>query len=934
MSKVNQALVEYTLNFSTGIISQGYSEESDDDIRFKAIELSQEELHENKKFLGFPFLCHSFAVEIIRDKLVEIDWVKLRDKINSHKADYAKQYLEFGPNVLDSFSEEAKSQIISDEVISKFLSKTYTDIQDLSESKAFLIEWVSGLTKLMDSHPSLRLILLQAIESPGNFIIVDELENDSQGVDGLFLKRSQNALIKKKSVKESLATFAHESTHKVIFHIYSLFSPYSVEDRTNPVILDQLMKSEALKEGHEYSKLYLDLWSVRESEGRTVSVKDISELANNWLLNIFDSYKLEKYHNELLTFFVQEIASSILADNSRYNASPEFMKIIWEFLQISIILPLKERSGDQLIADEMPKFERLASVFPKSTNPVAIKAKQLITDSAVCLEWLDIEDGSGKLAFQAMHSSSLKEFFSDLFQLPEDMLVVKLRGCILPLMKVINNNYFIEKLFELPSETLLQIINAGNIEQLISASGSQLYDFINKLFELPSETLLQIINAGNIEQLISASGSNFISKPFELPSETLLQIINAGNIEQLISASGEQSFNFIEKLFALPSETLLQIINTVNIEQLISASGSNFISKPFELPSETLLQIINAGNIEQLISASGRQLYDFINKLFALPSEILLQIINAGNIGQLISASGEQSFNFIEKLFALPSETLLQIINTVNIDQLISASGSQLYDFINKLFALPSETLLQIINEKFMVKFLKVNLHNSLYLLLTCEVTQGLFLENATNILQELDQNEQEVVFDLFLYEDVLDREKLVLFLKEKLLDIVEVSKDNSKVIIGLMTSSYNLMEAVFKKYPDFLSQKICNSLGKFTRSLEEFEASADEPVLPVEVIMRVLNSVFLLSPEIIQNIPREQSTSIVKLVSMLTLTQVQDDISIRDILTSEKMELLFETAGNPEDITQKMTELLVIDIVDEDVDAIDLSGCFNTVEA
>ena len=112
------------------------------------------------------------------------------------------------------------------------------------------------------------------------------------------------------------------------------------------------------------------------------------------------------------------------------------------------------------------------------------------------------------------------------------------------------------------------------------------------------------------------------------------------------------------------------------------------------------------------------------------------------------------------------------------------------------------------------------------------------------------------------------------------------------------MTSSYNLMEAVFKKYPDFLSQKICNSLGKFTRSLEEFEASADEPVLPVEVIMRVLNSVFLLSPEIIQNIPREQSTSIVKLVSMLTLTQVQDDISIRDILTSKKMELLFETAS------------------------------------
>ena len=655
MSKVNQALVEYTLNFSTGIISQGYSEESDDDIRFKAIELSQEELDENKKFLGSPFLCHSSAVKIIGDKLVEIDWVKLRDKINSHKAGYAKQYLEFGPNVLDSFSEEAKSQIISDEVISKFLSKTYTDIQDPSESKAFLIEWVSGLTKLMDSHPSLRLILLQAIESPGNFIIVDELESNSKSINGLFFKDSQNTLIKKRSVEESLSTFAHESTHKVILRIYSLFSPYSVEDRANPVILDQLIESEVSQELHKYSESYLDLWSVRESEGRTVSAKDRSELADNWLLQIVDSYKLENYHDELLTFFVQEIASSILADNTRYNASPEFMKTIWEFLQISIILPLKEQSGDQLIADEMPKFERLASVFPKSTNPVAIKAKQLITDSAVCLEWLDIEDGSGKLAFQAMHSSSLKEFFNDLFQLPEDMLVVKLRGCILPLMKVKNNNYFIEKLFGLPSETLLQIINAGNIEQLISASGSQLYDFINKLFELPSETLLQIINAGNIEQLISAS-------------------------------------------------------------------GSNFISKPFELPSETLLQIINAGNIEHLISASGRQLYDFINKLFALPSEILLQIIN-----------------------------------TVNIDQLISASGSQLYDFINKLFALPSETLLQIINEKFMVKFLKVNLHNSLYLLLTCEVTQGLFLENATNILQELDQNEQEVVFDLFLYEDVLD---------------------------------------------------------------------------------------------------------------------------------------------------------------------------------
>ena len=620
MSKVNQALVEYTLNFSTGIISQGYSEESDDDIRFKAIELSQEELDENKKFLGSPFLCHSSAVKIIGDKLVEIDWVKLRDKINSHKAGYAKQYLEFGPNVLDSFSEEAKSQIISDEVISKFLSKTYTDIQDPSESKAFLIEWVSGLTKLMDSHPSLRLILLQAIESPGNFIIVDELESNSKSINGLFFKDSQNTLIKKRSVEESLSTFAHESTHKVILRIYSLFSPYSVEDRANPVILDQLIESEVSQELHKYSESYLDLWSVRESEGRTVSAKDRSELADNWLLQIVDSYKLENYHDELLTFFVQEIASSILADNTRYNASPEFMKTIWEFLQISIILPLKEQSGDQLIADEMPKFERLASVFPKSTNPVAIKAKQLITDSAVCLEWLDIEDGSGKLAFQAMHSSSLKEFFNDLFQLPEDMLVVKLRGCILPLMKVKNNNYFIEKLFGLPSETLLQIINAGNIEQLISAS------------------------------------------------------------------------------------------------------GSNFISKPFELPSETLLQIINAGNIEHLISASGRQLYDFINKLFALPSEILLQIIN-----------------------------------TVNIDQLISASGSQLYDFINKLFALPSETLLQIINEKFMVKFLKVNLHNSLYLLLTCEVTQGLFLENATNILQELDQNEQEVVFDLFLYEDVLD---------------------------------------------------------------------------------------------------------------------------------------------------------------------------------
>lgn len=730
MSKVNQALVEYTLNFSTGIISQGYSEESDDDIRFKAIELSQEELDENKKFLGSPFLCHSSAVKIIGDKLVEIDWVKLRDKINSHKADYAKQYLEFGPNVLDSFSEEAKSQIISDEVISKFLSKTYTDIQDPRESKAFLIEWVSGLTKLMDSHPSLRLILLQSIESPGNFIIVDELESNSQGVNGLFFKGSQNTLIKKRSVEESLSAFAHESTHKVILRIYSLFSPYSVEDRANPVILDQLIESEVSQELHKYSESYLDLWSVRESEGRTVSAKDRSELADNWLLQIVDSYKLENYHDELLTFFVQEIASSILADNARYNASPEFMKIIWEFLQISIILPLKEQSGDQLIADEMPQFERLASVFPKSTNLIGIKAKQLIVGSAVCLEWLDIEDGSGKLAFQAMHSSSLKEFFNDLFQLPEDMLVVKLRGCILPLMKVINNN-----------------------------------DFINKLFELPSETLLQIINAGNIGQLISAL-------------------------------------------------------------------------------------------------------------------------------------------------------------------------GDQLYDFINKLFALPSETLLQIINEKSMVKFLKVNLHNSLYLLLTCEVTQGLFLENATNILQELDQNEQEVVFDLFLYEDVLDREKLVLFLKEKLLDIVEVSKDNSKVIIGLITSSHNLMEDVFEKYPAFLSQKICDYLVEFTRTLEEFVASADEPVLPVEFIMKVLNSVFLLSPEIIQNIPREQSTSIVKLVSMLTLTQVQDDISIRDILTSEKMELLFETAGNPEDITQKMTELLVIDIVDKDVDAIDLSGGFNTVEA
>ena len=72
MSKVSQtnSQVEYTLNFSTGIISQGYSEEfQDDDIRFKAFELSQEELDANKEFPRSPFLCHDTAVKIIRDKL-------------------------------------------------------------------------------------------------------------------------------------------------------------------------------------------------------------------------------------------------------------------------------------------------------------------------------------------------------------------------------------------------------------------------------------------------------------------------------------------------------------------------------------------------------------------------------------------------------------------------------------------------------------------------------------------------------------------------------------------------------------------------------------------------------------------------------------------------------------------------------------------------
>ncbi len=596
-----------------------------------------------------------------------------------------KKLLAFTPAINNSsVSVAILGSLPNEQLIMDLLAKTYVEIESSEEKISFLQEWSHGLKKIIDSNRSLKIILEQAAEKPGNIFIVNSLSTNKDNVNGLFIENDGDIFILKRDCNSSLSTLVHEATHKATAICYGGILPYSPTDKTNPVLLDKIINEESRYEQKLYSKLYIDLWSIKKDQGFEVSEKDLCTLPKNWLQVIISNYTAEKYNVELLTFFTQSIAELILKGSLEYTARPSFMKTVWEFLQILLIIPLGQEKEEGFIGEEMPQFnEQFSAGYPESTDPIAVQAKKLIRENSICLEWLDLENGSGKLAFQSMPFFIKKTFYDKLFALPQEQLKTILNQYIIKVIKAFGDEKYsiIDKLFSLP-EGIPQLINADNIVNLIKEFKDD-YSIIEKL--LPPEVIPQLINADNVVNLIGAFKDNYFVIEKLLPPEVVQRVINADNVVNLIEVSGV----IINKLSL---EVIQRVINVDNVMKAIEACRGCkplFLYKLFSSSTEVIQNIITSDNILELIKLTGN---GTLSSLFKSHPSVIQPILQKEivNIYQALNDQERGTFKILLEGSENPSP-IIEKINELLAFSHTGASSGEIIEFSGASIIDPSE---------------------------------------------------------------------------------------------------------------------------------------------------------------------------------------------------------------------------------------------------
>lgn len=451
-------------------------------------------------------------------------------------------------------------------IVQALLAKTHA-LSNLRgfENKTELTEALSDkLHYVINSSSSLTRILEQAANGPGDIVITNYLNNNT---DGQCAYDTNHIIISQRSsnISNIVSTIIHESTHKVInmyYHNESL--PYRDGDMAGFIPVKEAITLEMARIKRLHSEL---AWNNNISSMPPAS----------WLDVMCRSYKPEKYDAELFAWFTEHMALNLLkADSSGTTGkvSFEFAQTLWEYFQKILIIPIRLSDGEIAPVVEGPP-EDLGIVLPliPEANELALRALALIDSGPISIEWFANE--AWKLAVKGSHPHVQQKFINDLFVLEPDQLESFLEVHAADLLVNIDldcRNTFITKLFALDPVLLESILNNNGIELLKAAGDTNLhYAFITKLFNHTS-TLFQ---------------KSFITKLFSSPDEIVQSIFNKSAIE-LFEAEGLDQIIFINKLFTLKESVLRPILEK---------HGMTYLSMIAETKPELVEQVYATHNM-------------------------------------------------------------------------------------------------------------------------------------------------------------------------------------------------------------------------------------------------------------------------------------------------------------------------------------------------
>jgi hypothetical protein len=436
-------------------------------------------------------------------------------------------------------------------IVQALLAKTHA-LSNLRgfENKTELAKALSDkLHYVIDSNPSLARILKQAAKGPGDIVITNYLNNNTEG---LYASDTGHIIISSRysNISNIVSTIIHEATHKVInMYYHNQCIPYRDGDIDSFIPIKEAVTIEITRIKQLYSQLS---WN-----------NNLSSLPpQSWLDVMRRSYKPEKHDIELFAWFTENIALNLLkAEGTGVTGkvSLEFAQNMWEYFQKILIIPIRLNEGEIApVADEMPGD--LGIVLPNvpEANEITLRAQALIDAGPISIEWFANE--AWKLAIKESYPSAQEKFINDLFTLESGQLQSFLETYAVDLLISINcQGLFIEKLFTLDPVLLESILNNNGIELLKAAGGSNdYYTLISKLFDYTSTGFQE----------------SFLTKLFSASDEVIRSIFSKCAID-LFEAKNLNQTIFINKLFTLKESVLQPILEEHGITWLHMLAETN-----------------------------------------------------------------------------------------------------------------------------------------------------------------------------------------------------------------------------------------------------------------------------------------------------------------------------------------------------------------------
>jgi hypothetical protein len=384
-----------------------------------------------------------------------------------------------------------------DPVIAKLLERTYLSH---SNKSGFVSQLSACLKDLIDENGGLKELLARSADR-GDVLIGDVEYIKSSGlglVSGLANRESLTISIAGRgSIEEVVSTIVHESTHKLIQMVYqNEAQPFAKDDLSFDSIM-QAAKAEVKKSDIAYSFAYINSSPRR---------------ATSWISSVVDEYQSDKHSIELLPWFTEQMTMLILKakrlgsgqyDQLKFwkstNCSAEFTDTLWQFLHKDLL----RGCAQEPLTDIFYRDYAVDSIKGEEGS-LSYEAGKLAATLSPEIEWSRSEHG--RLAIRASSPHAQEIFIQKLFALPqEDILQVIIQSDILrswpsSSIKAVFNGLSPKNLQELFIKPLLPSMTAMCC--------------LRELFELEPRKIMKVITRENVEQFrkLAFNESEFDSK--------------------------------------------------------------------------------------------------------------------------------------------------------------------------------------------------------------------------------------------------------------------------------------------------------------------------------------------------------------------------------------------------------------------------------------